>query len=106
MSDEICKHCGVPIKIGANNKICDHLYYPDNCSVCSKVTVRDDRTIVVSPMETIRETAAIKLFGENLYQDFEKGITEKNVYFLEAMLGVPRKFWLNLQNNYDELKKV
>lgn len=32
--EEICKHCGLPIVIGANNPLCDHLYYPENCSVC------------------------------------------------------------------------
>lgn len=31
-----CKHCGGLIKIRNPKGYCDHLYYPENCKVCSQ----------------------------------------------------------------------
>lgn len=45
MKDEICKHCGVPIKIGANSKFCDHYGYPENCNTCRSKKEEYDRVI-------------------------------------------------------------
>jgi hypothetical protein len=36
LPDGICNHCYKPIKMGANDPFCDHLYYPDNCEICRK----------------------------------------------------------------------
>ena len=33
--DGICKHCGGEIAIRNPKGFCDHLYYPENCTVCS-----------------------------------------------------------------------
>jgi hypothetical protein len=30
----VCHHCHGPIAVRNPTGICDHLYYPDNCSVC------------------------------------------------------------------------
>ena len=32
----ICKHCGMDIRIRNPSGYCDHLYYPDNCDVCKR----------------------------------------------------------------------
>lgn len=40
MSDEndiaICKHCGYPVATRNMSSYCDHLHYPEACSVCSR----------------------------------------------------------------------
>ncbi len=60
----------------------------------------------VHPIETINELLLIQSFGRELAGELETtGITEKNVYLVEAMLKVPRKFLLNLQKSYEETKK-
>ena len=60
----------------------------------------------VSPMETLRDMCLYQTFGSEMIKDFEKGITEKNVYLIAAMFPeTPRKFWLNLQKNYNETVK-
>jgi len=33
-----CKHCGMDIVIRNPSGYCDHLYYPDNCQICQKMT--------------------------------------------------------------------
>jgi predicted SprT family Zn-dependent metalloprotease len=35
----ICKHCGGDIRIRNPKGFCDHLYYPENCTVCRR-TIR------------------------------------------------------------------
>lgn len=32
----ICNHCHMDVTIRNPSGFCDHLYYPDNCDVCSK----------------------------------------------------------------------
>lgn len=62
--------------------------------------------IAISPMATIEECSTINIFGKEQYQNFQKGITEKNAYLLEAMFGTPWSFWINLQKNYDAIKSL
>lgn len=33
---KLCKHCGMDLKIRNPSGFCDHLYYPENCSICEK----------------------------------------------------------------------
>lgn len=33
--DRICEHCLMPVEIRNPSGFCDHLYYPDQCVVCS-----------------------------------------------------------------------
>ena len=39
MAKAICRHCGGPIemRMPVPKSGCDHLYYPDNCLVCSSM---------------------------------------------------------------------
>jgi hypothetical protein len=34
---KICKHCGMDIAIRNPSGHCDHLYYPENCTVCKSL---------------------------------------------------------------------
>ena len=37
MSDEkLCDHCQTPIAVRNLSGFCDHLYYPEACSVCEE----------------------------------------------------------------------
>jgi len=31
-----CTHCGEDLKVRNKSGYCDHLYYPENCTICSK----------------------------------------------------------------------
>lgn len=35
VKEELCKHCGGEIRITNPKGFCSHVYYPDNCEVCS-----------------------------------------------------------------------
>ena len=37
MDDPICPHCHMPIKIRNPSGYCDHLYYPESCTVCQEL---------------------------------------------------------------------
>ena len=61
----------------------------------------------VSPLETIKENLLYQSFGEDLARELETvGVTEKNVYLVEAMTQIPRTFLLKLQENYEINKKI
>ena len=56
----------------------------------------------IHPIETVKESATIHIFGEKMYREMEQGITEHHAMLLEAIFHVPRKFWLKLQKNYEK----
>lgn len=57
----------------------------------------------ISPMATLEEMCFHQTFGSKMVADFEKGITEKNVYLIVAMFpNTKRSFWLKLQKQYNE----
>lgn len=35
-TDDLCKHCNMPIRLRNPSGFCDHLHYPDYCKVCKK----------------------------------------------------------------------
>lgn len=45
---KICKNCKEPIAIRNPSGYCDHLYYPENCEVCS-----NDSKLFVMPVKVM-----------------------------------------------------
>jgi hypothetical protein len=45
IKEELCLHCGYPIKIRNPSGYCDHLYYPESCGVC-KLLESNNKTII------------------------------------------------------------
>lgn len=100
MKDEICKHCGLPIKIGANNPICDHLYYPENCDTCknagklkSKIAEKDkqyywDKTDKLIQIQKYQRTIIALSENGNLYEYcYDK---KKKYHFWKLRIGSPQ----------------
>ena len=48
-----CDHCGGDVHIRNPSGYCDHLYYPDNCSVC-KASRRPSSSAVEAVVEAAR----------------------------------------------------
>ena len=38
MAEKLCEHCREPIAIRNQSGYCDHLRYPENCSICKRIT--------------------------------------------------------------------
>lgn len=48
MSEKICEHCDGEIAIRNPSGYCDHLYYPQNCKVCSHTKKNTEEGFVAS----------------------------------------------------------
>lgn len=57
----------------------------------------------VHPSETIEELCLYKTFGKEWAQRIQnEGIDRAQAYLYEAMFGMPRQFFINLQDNYEK----
>ncbi len=65
MTNEICKHCGYRIAIHANDPYCDHLYYPENCDICTNALKKIEKGMTNNEFLEKKIKEFDNLFGSN-----------------------------------------